>query len=166
MRALVAAATVLALALPSSATAGLQRAKAFDAAVVGQVNALRAERGLKPMRWSVPLAAAATDKSLQMARLGYFGHDGPGGAPFWRALSRRYRLSGYASWRVGQNIAWSTDTDAAGIVRAWLASPPHRKVLFGRFREFGVSTILASTAPGVYGDRAVTIVTLNTGFRR
>ena len=48
----------------------------------------------------------------------------------------------------------------------WLASPPHRaNLLDPHWREVGLSAVHATSAPGVYGGEAATIVTADFGVR-
>jgi uncharacterized protein YkwD len=49
----------------------------------------------------------------------------------------------------------------------WLQSPEHRaNLLSSQWREVGISVLHVPRAGGVYGGRAVTIVTSDFGVRR
>jgi uncharacterized protein YkwD len=136
----------------------------FD--IVTRINALRTARGLRPLRVSRGLTAAATYHTRQMGQLGFFEHESVNGAPFWRRIERFYP-AGRGSWSVGENLFWeSPDTSAADAVREWMQSAPHRQNLLARgWREVGISAEHFATAPGAFGGRSVTIVTADFGFR-
>jgi uncharacterized protein YkwD len=60
-------------------------------------------------------------------------------------MAQRVKRTGYLSgarrWALGEDIGCGTGSaaSAAGIVQAWMASPPHRAVILdGRFRELGL----------------------------
>src|SRR5262245_33746664 len=134
--------------------------------MVARINAMRTARGLRPLRVSRGLTAAATYHTRQMGQLGFFEHESVNGAPFWRRIARFYP-AGRGSWSVGENIFWeSPDTSAASAVREWMQSPPHRQNLLAReWRDIGLSAEHFATAPGTFGGRSVTIVTADFGVR-
>jgi uncharacterized protein YkwD len=134
--------------------------------IVAQINAQRAARGLRPLRVSRGLTAAASYHSNQMGALGFFEHESRNGAPFWKRIQRFYPAHrGY--WSVGENIFWEApDTTAGSAVREWMASAPHRQNILGReWREVGIGAVHVANAPGAFGGRPVTIVTADFGVR-
>jgi uncharacterized protein YkwD len=147
---------------PASAMRVLERE------VLANVNALRRQHGLVPLRLCSGLEAAAREHSTQMARRGYFGHSSAGGGPFDRRVSRFYPRDGRHYWSIGENLLWSSpDVDAAGALRAWVNSPEHRKnMLMAGWREIGLAAVHVASAPGAYGGREVTILTADFGVRR
>src|SRR5918992_1246180 len=86
----------------------LALACALAAAVLAEVNALRASKGLAPLRWSQPLATAARAHSSAMASRGFFSHTSRDGTAFWKRVQRHYRSRGYSYWSVGENLLWSS----------------------------------------------------------
>ena len=136
--------------------------------VLMEVNALRRQRGLVPLRRSSGLAAAARQHSTEMASRGYFGHRSADGSSFARRIARFYPRVGYRYWAVGENLLYSTSPlDAARALDMWLKSPDHRRIILeARWREFGLGAVQVVSAPGVYGGRTVTIVTTDFGVRR
>jgi glucokinase len=94
-----------------------------------------------------------------LAAGGLFTHDWDDGTPFATWIQRYYPPRAGGSWLAGENLVWATDRlDPAQAIAAWLASPPHRRILLDRsWRELGVGTVLAQEAPGVLraqrGDR-------------
>jgi uncharacterized protein YkwD len=136
--------------------------------VVTELNRVRAARGLRPLRPTASLAAAARRHSSQMGRRGFFAHESADGTPFWRRIERFYGPRGFRSWEVGENIFWRSpaSTAAISVVRSWLASPSHRaNVLSRAWRDVGVGAVSLPSAPGVYGGSPVTIVTVDFGKR-
>jgi uncharacterized protein YkwD len=140
----------------------------LEQGVLADINALRKEHGLAPLRLSANLSAAARQHSSEMAARGYFSHSSANGSSFDRRIARYYSMSGSHYWSVGENLLWSSpDVDAGGALDMWWNSPEHRKnMLTARWREIGLSAVHVTSAPGAYGGREVTIVTTDFGVRR
>jgi len=172
----VAAALALIAALAAPAGARVDRAKsaplvanaALATQMVSDVNRLRRSHGLRQLRISTKLSAAAAQHTQEMARLGYFSHDSADGSVFWRRVQRYYPSRGRAFWAVGENLLWaSPDVDAARSLKMWMASPEHRaNLLKGDWREIGLAVVHVPSAPGVFNGAEVTIVTADFGVRR
>jgi uncharacterized protein YkwD len=141
---------------------------AAAAAVAAQVNLVRVQHGLRPLRVSVKLNQAADEHTAQMAKRGYFSHSSADGTAFWKRIQRFYGFGGFRFWSVGENLLWSSpDVDAPGAIRMWLNSPEHRaNLLSTQWREVGISVVHVPRAGGVYGGRPATIVTSDFGVRR
>jgi uncharacterized protein YkwD len=160
------------VASPAGATAGgappASALRPLEQAIRGEMNALRRQHGLVPLRHSAGLAAAAREHSNDMARRGYFGHNSSAGLSFSRRIARFYPIGSHRYWLVGENLLWSSaELNATAALTLWLDSPKHRAVMLtARWREVGVSAVHVSSAPGVYGGRDVTIVTVDFGMRR
>ena len=103
-----------------------------------------------------------------MARRGYFRHNLPADLSFGRRIARFYPIGRHRYWSVGENLLWSSaELNATAALTLWLDSPKHSKVMLtARWREVGVSAVHVGSAPGVYGGRDVTIVTVDFGVRR
>jgi uncharacterized protein YkwD len=142
--------------------------RSLEQDVLANLNALRKQHGLVPLRFSTKLAAAARHHSTDMANRGYFSHSSASGSSFSRRIARFYPAAGRRYWSVGENLLWSSpDVDAAGAIQMWLNSPAHRKIMLtARWREIGLSAVHVTSAPGTYGGREVTIVTADFGIRR
>jgi uncharacterized protein YkwD len=140
----------------------------LEQGVLADINALRKEHGLAPLRLSTSLSAAARQHSSEMAARGYFSHSSANGSSFDRRIARYYPMGGSHYWSVGENLLWSSpDVDAGGALDMWWNSPEHRKnMLTSRWREVGLSAVHVASAPGAYGGREVTIVTTDFGVRR
>jgi uncharacterized protein YkwD len=157
-------------ASPAGAT-GTRPATALstlEQGVLADINALRHDHGLAPVRFSARLSAAARQHSQEMAARGYFSHNSANGWTFDRRIARYYPTAGSHYWSVGENLLWSSpDVDAGGALNMWWNSSEHRKnMLTARWREIGVSAVHVPAAPGAYGGREVTIVTTDFGVRR
>jgi uncharacterized protein YkwD len=154
-----------ALASPSGPKVALSP---LESGVLGQVNQVRAQHGLAPLRISVKLTAAARAHSLQMAADGYFAHESADGSSFWKRVKAFYSASPWSYWSVGENLVWSSpDLTPAKALELWMNSPGHRKnILTSRWQEIGVSAVHVPAAPGVYKSMDVTIVTTDFGVRR
>ena len=148
---------------PRKADNGL---RALELDVAARINAQRGARGLRPLRISRGLDAAAAYHSREMGFQGFFEHESVNGAPFWKRIERFYPM-GRGAWSVGENIFYETpDTSAASAVGEWMRSAPHRQNILGpEWREIGIGAVHFAAAKGVYGGHAVTIVTADFGAR-
>jgi uncharacterized protein YkwD len=115
----------------------------IDSATLCLMNRLRASHGMHSLHDNSALAAIATGQAGDMVRGDYFGDNSISGAS---PLSR-IKASGYSvpTSRVrlltAQNIGWGTGPNAtpAGIVAAWMLSPPHRQIILtAAYRDVGV----------------------------
>jgi uncharacterized protein YkwD len=153
-------------AAPSSAGT-IAAANALENAVLAELNGIRRAHGLAPLRLAPALGAAADFHSRTMGRYGYFGHQSRDGSDFGKRVKRFYGAAGYGAWSVGENLLWSSGSvDAAKALQLWMNSPGHRaNILTPRWREIGVSIVTVQQAPGIYGNRTVTIMTTDFGAR-
>jgi uncharacterized protein YkwD len=145
----------------------LAAADQLETQVLVELNAIRRQHGLTPLRLSRPLSSAADAHSHAMGTFGFFAHDSRDGSEFWRRVQRFYGPDGYTSWSVGENLLWSSGTlSAAAALKLWMGSPGHRRnILTARWREIGLSALKVASAPGVYGGRDVVIITTDFGVR-
>ena len=141
---------------------------ALEAAVLSNVNQIRTQHGLRALKLSARLSAAADQHSEAMGTKGYFGHDSADGSAFWKRIRRYYTDRNYRYWSVGENLLWSSpDVDAPQALDMWMKSPEHRaNLLSKRWREIGLSAIHVQAAPGAFQGLDVTIVTADFGVRR
>jgi uncharacterized protein YkwD len=145
----------------------LTAANQLESQVLAELNEIRREHGLVPLRSSRPLATAADAHSRAMGTFGFFAHSSRDGSAFWKRVQRYYGPNGYDSWAVGENLLWSTTgIDASRAVKLWMGSPSHRKnILQARWREVGLAAVSVPGAPGVFGGRDVVIITSDFGVR-
>jgi uncharacterized protein YkwD len=162
----------LAAMLVSSAAATQRRPaialSPLEHGVLADINALRAQHHLQPLRLSAPLSAAALAHTNEMAADGYFEHESADGSAFWKRIEGFYPSRRSSYWAVGENLLWaSPDIDADGALQSWLDSPPHRaNMLSPKWREIGIASVHATAAPGDFAGQDVTVVTTDFGVRR
>jgi uncharacterized protein YkwD len=140
----------------------------LESGVLSDLNKIRAQHGLQPVKISARLTASAAQHSREMGADGYFEHDSYDGTSFWKRIDHWYGQSGYSYWSVGENLLWSSpEIDPDRALQLWMNSPEHRaNILSPRWREIGVSAVHLAAAPGTYEGREVTIITTDFGVRR
>ena len=131
------------------------------------LNQVRARHGLGGLEIDQGLDEAATAHSDEMLVDGYFGHLSSDGAPFWERIERFYPPPSAGSWRVGENLLWIPGPISAGrVISLWMASRGHREnILSPTWRQIGIGVGAEGDAPGVFGGRTVTVVTVDFGVR-
>jgi uncharacterized protein YkwD len=92
------------------------------------LNQVRAQRGLGALRQDAHLTRAAQAFAEDMARHGYFSHQGRDGS----TVSTRVRAAGCRGrGYFAENIAWGQRT-AQSTFQGWMASSGHRRNMLGR----------------------------------
>jgi uncharacterized protein YkwD len=112
------------------------------------VNWTRRRAGLRQLHWSSLLGRAAENKAGVIASCGDFSHRACGTR--WPAAATRQRQ--YDRW--GENLYYGVAPVGSprAAVLAWLESPEHRAILFGRaWRDVGL-TVRAAGSLGGYLD--------------
>jgi uncharacterized protein YkwD len=176
-RALVVAATLVALVIPAAAQpvattrsdeSQAERLAALETAILVRINELRGERGLAKLRPATGLRAAAGAHSRSMVSQGFFAHESPDGTTFDSRVERFYPSRGFRYWRVAENIAAMTGVMSADeAVDLWLESPGHRRVIFDpQWREAGLGAVRAASTRLFPGAGEATALTLDVGVRR
>jgi uncharacterized protein YkwD len=148
---------------PSCAYANL-RPTAADTALVDRatlclIDQLRAAYRLRPLRANRELQAVAGEQATGMVRDDYFGDDSPTGQTPARLIEALPYGAHASSLATAQNLGWGTRSAAtpAGIVTAWMHSPPHREVILtGTFSDIGVGVWPAVPAILGHGARGAT----------
>ena len=140
----------------------------LEQGVLADINSLRAQHGLAPLRISSRLSSAARQHSAEMAARGYFSHDSANGSTFDKRIARYYPIGGSHYWSVGENLLWSSPrVGPAKALELWMASPEHRQnILRAYWRDIGISSIHSDSAPGTFGGEPVTVITADFGVRR
>lgn len=142
--------TALAAPTPvvASATVSSTNHKDCATAVFSQLNAERAQNGLKPLRWSDKLYYSAHRHNLAMAQQDTLSHQLPGEA------SLGDRISVFYAWSAcGENIGWNSNRSQSGALALETAmvneTPPNdghrRNILSTVFVDVGVDVIDDST---------------------
>lgn len=108
-------------------------ASSLEAAVLRNINAVRANHGLGAVHASGSLAAGARSYSHQMAASGTFGHGS------WVQRVRRHTRSHTIGEILGYVQSVSRAREAHAIVNAWMHSAEHRAIILGgQFHRAGV----------------------------
>ncbi len=68
---------------------------------------------------------------------------------------------------VGENLLWSSPgVGGARAVSLWMASPEHRAIILtAGWKDVGCAAVHNDSAPGVFDDLPVTVVTCDFGVR-
>ena len=135
----VAAACARADAIPSQAS----RSQITRASVC-MINAERRVHGLSALQVNSRLSTAARRHSLDMVRRRYFSHTEPTGVDFVQRIRAAGYLTSVNRWLVGETLGWGWGAGASAhrIVRAWMHSPAHRRILLTpSYREVGVGVV-------------------------
>ncbi len=146
----------------------IERRAALEAAVVREMNRVRAARGLTPLRAAPALRSAARGHSQAMLAHGFFSHESADGTAFSERIRRYYSNAGYARWSVGEALMASQGrfVDAEAIVTAWLESPSHRAIILSTtWRDTGIGVLYAPSAPATFGGAEAVVVTADFGLR-
>jgi uncharacterized protein YkwD len=146
-----------AAACPGAYTAPTARtATLVDSATLCLMNQLRTARGMHPLRLNSALARIASGQASDMVRGHYFGDQSISGqSPLARVMASGY-VAHPSAVRVltAQNIGWGTgpNATAVGIVKAWMHSPPHRRIMLTpAYRDAGVG--VSPSVPSGIGSR-------------
>jgi len=168
----VLAAVVAAAAAPVSAATAEQSARiegrgTLERQILVELNRVRAERDLRPLRVVTGLRVAAATHSRSMLAIGFFDHASADGTSFDRRLRRHYTDRGWSTWSVGETLlSTSAALDARQIVVEWLKSKPHREVILSAtWRDVGIGARYAAAAPQSFGGAPTTVVTADFGLR-
>jgi len=175
MRSLAAIAVVLLAVLvmaptgAPSTSANVESRATLEAAVVRQMNRVRVADGLRPLRTSPGLRAAARGHSRAMLEKGFFAHESADGTAFSERIRRQYTSRGWRTWSVGEALLASqgaSTMEATAIVEAWLDSPPHREIILSpTWRDAGIGALYAVAAPQEFGGSQTIVVTADFGLR-
>jgi uncharacterized protein YkwD len=142
--------------------------KTLDRALLVQINVVRGANALRPLKISRGLSVAAAQHTTEMGQAGYFAHASLDDTPFWKRIERSYTSFRFRSWDVGENLLYvAPDVGGSKAMDLWMNSPKHRAILLDpAWREVGIATRHFSSAPGIYSNKAVTILTTDFGVRR
>ena len=115
----------------------------LNQAVACLVSTARTRRGLQPLRRNRALQAAAVAHGRDMAARRYFSHASrDGSTPADRIRAAGY-LHGARFWAVGEVMAFTRRSfTPSRVVRAWLRSSKHRRVILtAAFRHIGAGIV-------------------------
>jgi uncharacterized protein YkwD len=130
-----------------------------DSATLCLIDRLRAAYRLQPLRSNHELQAVAGSQASGMVSHDYFGDDSPSGQTSGTLIAAIPYGAHATSLATAQNLGWGTLSAAtpAGMVTAWMHSPPHREVILtGEFRDVGVGVSPAVPPVLGHGERGAT----------
>lgn len=142
----LAALAILVLAAPAESRAPSAQANPTERQVIAAINAVRADYGLKPLRFAAPLFRAARKHSRDMGERDYFSHASLLSGESFDQRVLRFQDRRQVRW-LGETIGWGCGelSTPEQMVEMWMDSPPHRKTLLDpRFRIVGVGTWVGS----------------------
>jgi uncharacterized protein YkwD len=130
---------------------------AHGAAVLSELNRIRARYGVPPLQLDPPMSRGAAAHSRAMARAGVLAH---------RSWNGRVERAAGNPGKVGEVLGWRSParahSEAVWVVRSWLASSIHRVVLLDpAFRRVGVGR-----AVGWRGGRNAAVYTVDFATAR
>ena len=120
-----------------------------ERSVLAEMNRVRAQHGLAPLRFDRTLQRAARSHTRTMVSRNVFAHGD---------FASRMRQFGVRGRYLAENLAWGSGSASTprALVQMWLNSPPHRRnLLRPGFRRVGVGAMMA-TFSGASGARVVT----------
>jgi len=135
-------------------------ARSLGSSVLQLINAERRTHGLKPLRLSQKLGAAAAAHARSMGVHGYFSHTSYDGTSFDVRIHRYFRGS-----MVGETMVWrSPELTPQEAVAMWMGSSEHRAILLnGRLTEIGLGAVSVQPGTGVYQGLDPTILVADFG---
>ena len=137
------------------------------AKAICEINAERQRRGLPAVATRARLSRAGRRYANEMIARGFFGHTSPSGTTaIDRVRAAGYFASGSARRSAGEAINWGSGSYAspAAIVRSWMASPGHRRLLLDRrFRHVGIGVAIGSPFPERAGSGVTYVAEFGTG---
>jgi uncharacterized protein YkwD len=141
------------------------RPKIAAEATLCLINKERTSRGLSALDPQKLLLQAAKKHTSRMLSAGCFAHECPGEPDLVARVTDAGYLPCSCSWSVGENLAWGERKygSPAGIVDAWMASPPHREmILTGSMKDVDIG--VRSGKPGAPNANAATY-TADFGYK-
>jgi uncharacterized protein YkwD len=145
---------------PTSATS-------YDSAMalVCDMNQLRAQNGLRPLKWDWRLWTAAQKHAADMAAQTYFSHVSMDG----RTLEDRVRPTGYIpktpTWILSENLGFGTNvlSTPSSIAEGWMDSPAHRENLLDQeVRDVGVGLAQGDVLPDEFLSGTIFVADFGT----
>jgi uncharacterized protein YkwD len=128
----------------------------LDDAALCLMNEIRIAHRLPELHFNAKLARIAAGQASDMVRGHYFSDQSLSGqSPLSRVLASGYAVDPASIHLLtAQNIGYGTGPNAtpAGIVKAWMLSPPHRKIILtAAYRDVGVG--VARSVPSGLSSR-------------
>ena len=122
-------AVALVAAPAASARVAISTHTTSEQAVAKLINKQRARHGLRALKFDGGLITVARAHSRDMIKRNYFSHYSKSGSAPGDRIARAGGIGA-----IGEDLAWGTGSygTPSAIVKLWLNSPPHRRVLFAK----------------------------------
>src|SRR3954452_25601466 len=101
-------AAVTAPAALTTPTRDASSLSSLESGVLRQLNDIRTQHGLVPLRLSASLTAASDQHSREMGADGYFEHNSHDGTAFWKRIGRFYGSECYGYRAGGRKQLWAS----------------------------------------------------------
>ena len=121
------------------------------------VNRARMQHGLPELRESARLDESSRLRALSIRRCAQLSHTACG-----QSFDGVFVRAGYRGSSFAENLGWGGGYlgSPAAMVTAWCGSAPHRRNLFGSWREVGAALVHADR---LFGERDVTVWVVQFG---
>ena len=114
------------------------------------------------------LERSAARHTRDMTRRGYFAHFRRGGAALLERIKQAGYFEGARSGLYSENLGFAPPerATAASMHRAFALSESHRRtMMYGRFRDIGIGSVMTDPNPAFYADYPAVVFTLDFGRR-
>lgn len=144
-------------AATTPATGPLSAQTPKEKAVMALINAERTKRGIPALKYDPVMARLARAHNADMIKRNYFAHDSPS-----QSFAQRVHSVLVMPGRnlIGENIVYGSGSygTATGLVRSWMASPPHKANILNRgYHRTGLGvTLVQGQYQGGYGITVAT----------
>ncbi len=114
----------------------------WQAQMLAELNANRANAGVGPLAACATLESAAQDHTADQAATNVMSHTGSDGSD----IGTRADRAGYIGWtNLGENVAYGY-TSVDDVMTAWMNSPGHRaNILDPAFHDVGLAEVASSS---------------------
>src|SRR3954447_16465618 len=120
-------------------------------ALLCDINTLRGQAGLRPLRWDWHLWVGAQRMAQEIGQEHFFAHVTPDG----RNVADRMEPTGYIpdtpTWVLSENLGWGNNAVSSplAIALGWMNSPGHRENMMDPdMRDIGIGMAEATLDPG------------------
>lgn len=137
----------------------------LDSLVLIEINSYRISKGLDSVKYSDINFKASNHHSKYLVRTGKIGHT----EDTLVSTSDRVKFYGGRSTHIGENVSSLSlnvkDSDdqylnkiSKSIVKSWMESPEHNRILLSNFKFAGVSCITTKKSTGIKGWSNISVV--------
>lgn len=139
-----------------------------EAALVCLMNEERAARDLRPVWVDKRLERSSAFHTNDMVSRGYFAHHKRGRPRLVKRIRRTGYFKGTVSGAYSENLGYGPPERASAheMHNAFMLSPTHRRnILYRRFRNVGIGSVMIDPDPVFYADYPAAVYTVDFGRR-